>query len=489
VLALVRRARRRLFHNELLAQGANTSSAALAAFILLLLLGTEILSWQFAVVIPVAALAAGLYIARRRLPSPYVTAQIIDRRLGLSDTLSTAVFFSDPDRSSRTSRQVARLQAETAEQLSRTVDIRRAVPYTMPRTAYAMTALLLVAGSLFALRYGVSKRLDLKQPLATILHQTFGADQPEQAARNKMPKVPRPDAAPDSEMASADDREQRAGDPQDSGSERAEDATEPTPGKSEAKNADGSKKAEDGAQDSQGEQQDESGDERAGNDGDSASAGQQGNKQDSKDGSSKQESSSSGENSSLMSKVKDAVQNLLSRMKPQQQNGGQQQAGEQNSQQGKGQQNGAKQQAKNGQQQSGNQQGDPQDGQAGEQSQNAQDQQGKGTGNSDSKQASKQPGSGVGSQDGEKRLKDAQQLAAMGKISEIIGRRSQTISGETTVEVQSTNQQLRTQYGNRAVQHTQTGAEISRDEIPVALQTYVEQYFEQVRKQPAPAKK
>ena len=191
-----------------------------------------------------------------------------------------------------------------------------------------------------------------------------------------------------------------------------------------------------------------------------------------------------------MSKVKDAVQNLLSRMKPQQnQNGGQQQSGEQNSQQGKGQQNGGKQQsAKNGQQQAGNQQADAQDGQAGEQSQNSQDQQGKGTGNSDSKQASKQPGSGVGSQDGDKQLKQAEQLAAMGKISEIIGKRSQTISGETTVEVQSTSQQLRTQYSNRAVQHTQAGAEISRDEIPVALQTYVEQYFEQVRKQ-APAKK
>ena len=92
------------------------------------------------------------------------------------------------------------------------------------------------------------------------------------------------------------------------------------------------------------------------------------------------------------------------------------------------------------------QEADAQDGQAGEQSQNSQDQQGKGTGNSDSKQASKQPGSGVGSQDGDKQLKQAEQLAAMGKISEIIGKRSQTITGETTVEVQSTSQQLRTQY-------------------------------------------
>jgi hypothetical protein len=169
-------------------------------------------------------------------------------------------------------------------------------------------------------------------------------------------------------------------------------------------------------------------------------------------------------------------------MKPQQNQGGQQQSGEQK-QQGKGQQQGAKQQsAKNGQQQGGEQQSDSQDGQSGEQAQNAQDQQGKGTGNSDSQQASKQPGSGVGSNDGDKKLKNAEQLAAMGKISEIIGKRSQTISGETTVEVQNTRQQLRTQYANRAVQHGQAGAEIGRDEIPVALQSFVESYFEAVRK-------
>jgi hypothetical protein len=79
----------------------------------------------------------------------------------------------------------------------------------------------------------------------------------------------------------------------------------------------------------------------------------------------------------------------------------------------------------------------------------------------------------------------------MGKLSEIMGKRSQTITGEATVEVQQTNQQLRTNYVNKGVQHSQGGAEISRDEVPVALQPYVQQYFEQVRKQagtaPVPA--
>ena len=94
----------------------------------------------------------------------------------------------------------------------------------------------------------------------------------------------------------------------------------------------------------------------------------------------------------------------------------------------------------------------------------------------------------MGSQDGEKKIRQAEQLAAMGKISEIIGKRAATVTGEATVEVKSTSQQIRTPYAQRGVQHSQGGAEINRDEVPVALQAYVERYFEHVRKQ-APAKK
>jgi hypothetical protein len=185
------------------------------------------------------------------------------------------------------------------------------------------------------------------------------------------------------------------------------------------------------------------------------------------------------------------MQNLLSRIKPQQnqpKSGEQQNAMDQKGNQSKGQQNG-KQQSKDGQQQNGNQQGDAQEGQNGEEAKNSDNAQGKGSGKSDSQQASKQPGSGIGSQDGDKAIKDAEQLAAMGKISEILGKRSANISGEATVEVQSTSQQLRTPYAQRTNQHSQGGAQISRDEIPVSLQPYIQQYFEQVRKQAASAPK
>lgn len=483
MLGLVRRAQRRLFYNELFAQGANLASATLGAVILLLLAGTEILNWQWLTVLPLAAGAIGLYIAWRRRPSAYVAAQIVDRRMGLADALSTAMYFHQAGDAARASADVVRVQAQAAERASERVDLRAAVPFRMPRTAYAMAALFLVAGSLFALRYAVSHTLDLKPPLARILEQNFGSTKTENA-KNTPPKLRPTDArSQENDMASADSQEQKAGDPQDGQSERNADDADSQQAKAESKEGEkGAKTQEQQGQAS--DQQSGQSDDAQGNNADSES-GQQGNSKDAKQANSKQDANNSSENSSLMSKVKDAVQNLLSRMKPQQnQSGGQQQSGEQQSQPGKGQQNGGKQQnAKNGQQQSGQQQADAQDGQSGEQSQNSQDAQGKGTGNSDSKQASKQPGSGIGSQDGDKSIKQAEQLAAMGKISEIIGKRAQNISGETTVEVQSTSQVLKTQYANRSAQHTQNGAEISRDEIPVALQSYVEQYFEQVRKQ------
>jgi hypothetical protein len=407
VFNLVRRARQRLLFNELLSQGANASSAALIAFILLLLLGTQVLSWWWALAVPLVAAGVGLYVARRRLPSPYTVAQIVDRRCALADTLSTALVFSQADPPSHVSREVCQSQFEQAGRVSQTVDVSRAVPYAMPRTAYPLAALLLVASSLFALRYGLSLRLDLKPPLARILLQRFGGGGPTDQGRDLRPKAPE---SPDSDegTASLSDPDQQP----DVSSESIDDA------------------------------------------GAAATA-----------------RSASGENGGLMTKVEDAIQNMLSTLNPPHGSpGAPPQSGRDDSghQPGKVRQNGG-------------QPGDSHEGQSGEEARDSPDAQGKGTGQSDTQQASKQPGSGIGSQDGDKSIRQAEQLAAMGKISEIIGKRSANLTGEATVEVQSTSQQLRTPYARRGGQHSQGGAAIGRDEVPAALQTYVERYFEQVR--------
>jgi len=488
VLSLVRRARRRLFGNELLAQGANATSAALAALILLLLVGTQILNWQWALLIPLSAAAFGLYRARKRLPAPYRVAQIVDFRMSLADALSTAFYFQEHE-SKQGSGDVRQLQLDRAEEIAKSVDVKQAVPYTVPRTVYLMAGLLLLASSLFALRFGLTKSLDLKAPMASILGQSLGnSDRTNQAKAKKPLQQPESPMSPDESGANAQDPDQKAPEQPDkdasNASEEASDSS--SPGEQKAANADAKKQGEDGekaeAESQNGQPEDRSGegDNQSGQKGDNS-------KGDPKQDQAKQDAQqNAGEGSSLMSKMKDAVQNLLSKMKPQQGQQGQQQqqaSMDQKSNQGKGQQNGSKQPGKDSQQQNGGQQGDSQEGQAGEQAQNAQDPQGKGTGKSENQQQSKQPGSGVGSQDGDKSIKQAEQLAAMGKISEIYGKRSANITGEATLEVQNTSQTLRTQYTQKTVSHTQAGAEINRDEIPVVLQNYVEQYFEQVRKQ------
>jgi len=484
VLTLVRRARRRFFCNELLSQGANAVSAAMAAFILLLLLGAQILDWRILCLIPLGAVAAGIYRARRNTPSPYVIAQRIDRRMGLSDTLSTAIHF-------RTSKQpvsdeIREFQFHTAQRVSETVDVAQAVPYQLPRTAYLMAVLVVVASSLFALRYGLSRSLDLRPPFARILEQSFGYQERTQQARQKRHPLPPGTPMQDPGDESALHAEQAAPEAQQV------DPPAEEPPQAPGRTSDQKSEANQSRQEDQAEKAsaDQSGSKNPAGDASEASrqADPSGNQKGSKQDSSNQESNN--ENSSLLSKVKDAMQNLLSRMKPQANpSGSQQTSTEQNSKQGQGQQSGSKQEsAKNGQQQSAGQQAGEQEGQEGDEANSSQDSQGKGTGKNNSQQSSKQPGSGVGSQNGDKSIRQAQQLAAMGKISEILGKRAANISGESTVEVQNTNQVLHTQYAQRGAQHTESGTEIHRDEVPVALEGYVEQYFERVRR-PAPPKK
>src|ERR1035438_2529726 len=116
-----------------MAQGANAASAALMALILLLLLGTQILDWRWIVLITALAAAVGLYRARKRLPSPYAVAQAVDHRLGLADTISTALYFNKETAPSGPSPAVRELQMEQAGRMSETADVRAAVPYTVPR--------------------------------------------------------------------------------------------------------------------------------------------------------------------------------------------------------------------------------------------------------------------------------------------------------------------------------------------------------------------
>jgi hypothetical protein len=56
------------------------------------------------------------------------------------------------------------------------------------------------------------------------------------------------------------------------------------------------------------------------------------------------------------------------------------------------------------------------------------------------------------------------------------------VTGETSIEVQSGNQSLRTSYSTKTAAHGEADSDIGRDEIPLSMQPYVQSYFDQVRK-------
>jgi hypothetical protein len=467
-----------------LVQGAYAAVAILLAFILLLLAGTGFLDWRWTVLVSVLAVGVALYRSRKRLLSPYRAAQVVDRRMELADTISTAVFFEQE--TTQASPALRDFQRARADRAAAAVDVRTAVPYRMPRAAYLMAVLTLVAGSLFALRYGILGHLDLHPPLVHMLAQQFGWTDRSEVAKNtaKPPRIPQPEDDPASTVNQPDQTPQMKPDSNTDGADNTNDsaAEKGDSSKGDAKK-DGNRanqQSADGDQEAQAESNPEQSDQKAGD---------QSGKQDQKQQSGgKPDPNKSGENSSLMNKAKDMLQNLLSSIKPPSSNPGDQPKNDSNNQ--KGQQ---KQQAdKNGQQKNSGQKGEQSQDQQGEQSQEQQDQSQQSNGKNDSQQATKQPGSGAGNQDGEKRIKQAEDTAAMGKITEILGKRSANLTGEATVEVQSTSQQLKTAYATGTAQHGQSGGEINRDEVPVAMEPFVQEYFKQARKQdssapPAPA--
>ena len=338
-------------------------------------------------------------------------------------------------------RKYAQAQRARADRLAETADPRQAIPFVMPRAVYLTASLLLVAGQPLraAVRSGANARLETAAARISCRKACGLAGTPIRPTNQKRnPKqVPQ---APD-ENGEGTDQDQAAKGEQNSDqqteadgqaeSEATPNANSKSPGNQQNKQPDSQMATDD--QQEGGDNSAEKGDEgQDGEQGDGKGA-QQPDKQ---QNGNKQDANNNNENSSLMDKMKDAFQNLISKVKPQQQQqNGQQQ--DQKGQQGKSQQ-GAKQQSKQGQQQNAGQQGDA----AGRRERASRPridentQQQKGQGKSDSQQATKQPGSGVGSQDGEKAIKNAEQLAAMGKLSEIMGKRSQTITGEATVEVQ-----------------------------------------------------
>jgi hypothetical protein len=460
----------------------------MAGLILLLVLGTEVLDWPWLLALALAGLLAGFRRLPREISSPYFLSQQIDHKLALHDSLSTALFYNRLDPQRRAPEDIRAAQLAEAERLSAEVDVARAVPFAFPKSLYLMAILGLVASSLFALRYGISRTLDLRPPLATLVFDAFHFASEPQAAENKK-----------REVRHTDDKLKQPGSTVDEDARRRDGAQGSAPGLSTESADSGAAKSnspdslkqrasasvesmnrqKQGGEQGQGAGDDSAEPQETDRDGDGRSASQ--GQSSGRSSASQQAANSQHESNGLLDKFRDAMANLLSRLKSQPRQGDSQRAASNSAERTAIQSRREQGANRAGTSAAESPDGDAEGGSQSEGAQKAQSGPGK-QGGRDGEDASRQGQSGIGRNDGSKEIREAEQLAAMGRISEIIGKRSQNLTGEAMVEVASGREELRTAYTEQAAKHADSGGEIHRDEIPLAYQHYVQQYFEEIRK-------
>src|SRR4051812_36671189 len=172
IAAVIERARRRLFWNEIVERGSSALSVTMGVVVVLLLLGAEIVSYLWLIALAAVFSTAVAWRVVRRRPGGYTTAQLVDRRLDLSDTLSSALFFSTQPATG--SADPARMALrDSAMRLCENLSLAKAVPLSAGRSSLAAGVLAFTAISLFALRYGVEHRLDIRLGASPGLQQKF----------------------------------------------------------------------------------------------------------------------------------------------------------------------------------------------------------------------------------------------------------------------------------------------------------------------------
>lgn len=473
---LLSRARKRIVGDRLLRSLSLSGVVFASGLLLLLILGTAILSWQAVVLL--LAICAGLAFADavRASPSTSKVARLLDERCGLADTLATAVHFRE------STSPMAAGQRSQATAAAESIDVAQAIPFLLPRSLYALAVLGIAASGLLIYRLQTERDLSLRAPIVKFHLDALGlpGSAEEKANEERKRKASSREAAmPEAVVnhigtSTSDDPLEKdsagpAGSAVTSGAQNGKESPDPA-------SADG-KKTGSGRQEAGESSQAGASAPKPG--GEQPPSSRDGTPQTSQAGS---KSPGHPDSSGLLSKLRDAVSSLLSKKpegNPSPSNGTQ--TAQQPNGKAQSGQAGAPQQGKP------EAQGTPSD-QEGQESASTDAEQtapGKGAGKNSDQTASAKPGSGMGHQDGSKELKDAEQLSAMGKLSEIIGKRSANVTGEMTIEPQNGPQELKTGYTHSAARHGEASGDINRDDVPLALQGYVQQYYDQVRKQAA----
>jgi hypothetical protein len=483
VEAVIRAACRRRLFVLAVEQLAFALAVIFGGAVLMLLLGTQILHWYWLALLAVPCVALACVRMRGRTLPPYRVAQIVDRRLQLSDSLSTAWFLLSTAKAQDD--PVARFQIGRAEVVACTVKPARAFPLAGRRTWALTGAMGAVLFGLFAVRYLVTHSLNLERALVPIhLDAAFAAFESPLLAENRRVQTAALDAQrakwertgarnkhgsggvlPGQDMAGQQD-EISGGQSQPGSSDSQPNHTHAGPSQSRSTSAPAAQESlQDTAEHAPG---DETSSEQAQNNNEQTAAQQQGSP-------------------GLLDKMKDALSSLMAKMRPNQSVDNRPQNSERMSE---GQKDREKTNAATGQQgtlqQDASNEQSPQNQSSQTQAQRQATERAQASQGRDADQLPEKGSdahSGIGRQDGNKDLKEAEQLQAMGKLAEIIGKRSASVTGEIMVDTPSGKQQLKTAYSQRVGHHADLGGEINRDEIPLADQQYIREYMELVRKQ------
>lgn len=466
-----------------------------AGAILMLLAGTQILDWYWLVLLAAIGLGVSAWRIRQRLLQRYEVARLIDHRLQLQDSLSTAWFLlSEPSNSDR---PMARRQIEGAEQLAATIAPERAFPIVLSRVWIATFALITIIFGLFTTRYLLNSSLSLRPALIHLPFTSGKSAVSEAKLRNQPQDKANAQDQPVRELLAGDQRNTPAA-PSSSPRETAPNLQSDSKSQQDANasSSSSSGKSSESSQPENSQSASKNGEQNAESSGSDSPKSDSRSAQNSKEANGSQQDKSRAQPKSadgqqtpgLMDKMRDALSGLMAKL---------QRSAPSDSKSGDAKKNASGQKSQGQQNAANNKQNGTPD-QSGQKAQSSLDAQSSaqaaavekapasslGSSNEQMQQSkSNDPQSGAGRQDGQKDLKDAEQLKTMGKLAEIIGKRSANLTGEIKVEKPTQQQQLETQYTNQVGRHVDSGGEINRDEVPAEYQNYVRAYMNEVHKQ------
>jgi hypothetical protein len=474
---LLHKVRARTIIIQFLHRAIMAISSALMSFVLVYWLGA-FLPWYLITLVGLAVMSEFCIHFSDKLDL-YKLAQRIDREQSLTDYLSTVYIFEKVHQGIPHHEPSHIYTKERAEKLASQINLKEYYPVKVPHalTAALAIAVFLVGSIIFIHLEGLDWKFQTKAiPYTYSLVQKIEKKIQEKLREQEKQR----------EDAKAKSSKDKVGDRKGKNSSAEAEAQAQMDAAARARNENMDKSGSAGSAKDQQRDKETAGQQSNSSEG----TKQEGSNKEGQKGEPKEGQQGSNQNSSLGQKVASAVGNALQKIKEMFQKGDAQSGkdGDQNSDQE------SKQQAQQGngkspsQNASGGQGQDASSGEAkGEKSGQAAEGQAiaKG-GQSDS--GEKKKGSGAGNEEGDKAAKEAMEQEAMGKLDEIIGKRSENVKGEITVEALQGNQKLKTDYSQTKVQHTDKGGDITRDEVPQEMQEYVKNYMDQIHKHPYPKK-